>query len=65
MTPEERRDPTIIDGSRARRIARGAGVREGDVKRLVKQYLEARKLMKTLRRSRLPGMGRALLEGKE
>jgi signal recognition particle subunit SRP54 len=65
MTPEERRDPTIIDGSRARRIARGAGVREGDVKKLVKQYLEARKLMKTLRRSRLPGMGRALLEGKE
>ncbi len=65
MTPEERRDPTIIDGSRARRIARGAGVREGDVKKLVKQYLEARKLMKTLRRTRLPGVGRALLEGKE
>lgn len=64
MTPEERRDPTIIDGSRARRIARGAGVREGDVKRLVKQYLEARKLMKAMRRSRLPGLRRSLLEGK-
>ncbi|MEM0455649.1 MAG: signal recognition particle protein Srp19, partial [Nitrososphaerota archaeon] len=64
MTPEERRNPTIIDGSRARRIARGAGVREGDVKRLVKQYLEARKLVKTMRRSRLPGVRRSLLEGK-
>ncbi|MDW8042366.1 MAG: signal recognition particle receptor subunit alpha [Nitrososphaerota archaeon] len=54
MTPEERREPTIIDSSRARRIAKGAGVREGDVKRLVKQYLEAKRLMKAAKRTRLP-----------
>ncbi|MCS6787866.1 MAG: signal recognition particle receptor subunit alpha [Aigarchaeota archaeon] len=61
MTPEERRDPTIIDSSRARRIARGAGVREGDVKRLVKQYLEARRLMKAAKRTRVPaGVAEAL-----
>ncbi|MEN3048094.1 MAG: signal recognition particle receptor subunit alpha [Candidatus Caldarchaeales archaeon] len=61
MTPEERRDPTVIDSSRARRIARGAGVREGDVKRLVKQYLEARRLMRAAKRTRLPaGVAEAL-----
>jgi signal recognition particle subunit SRP54 len=62
MTPEERRDPTIIDSSRARRIARGAGVSEKDVKRLIKQYSEMRRLMKRLKRDagRIP---KGLLEG--
>lgn len=51
MTLEERRDPTIIDSSRARRIARGAGVMERDVKQLIKRYSETKKMMRTLKRS--------------
>lgn len=51
MTPEEREDPAIIDSSRARRIARGAGVAEREVKQLIKRYNETKKLMKTLKRS--------------
>src|SRR5690606_3696502 len=38
MTPKERRHPSIIDGSRRRRIARGAGVQVQDVNRLLKQF---------------------------
>ncbi len=51
MTPEEREDPGIIDSSRARRIARGAGIAEKDVKQLVKQYQEARKMMRSIKRA--------------
>lgn len=50
MTPEERRDPSLIDSSRARRIARGAGVAEKDVKQLIKRYNDTKRLMKTLKR---------------
>jgi signal recognition particle subunit SRP54 len=46
MTPEERRDPTIINGSRRRRIASGSGTRIQDVNRLLKQFEQMRKLMK-------------------
>jgi signal recognition particle subunit SRP54 len=46
MTPRERRNPAIIDGSRRRRIARGAGVQVQDVNRLLKQFLEMQKMMK-------------------
>lgn len=48
MTPRERQDPRIVNGSRRLRIARGAGVDVSDVNRLLKQYAEARKLMKRL-----------------
>jgi len=51
MTPEERRDPKILHSSRIRRIARGAGVSEKDVKSLLKQYKLTRKLMKAAKRS--------------
>jgi len=50
MTPDEKKKPRIIDSSRARRIARGSGVMERDVKNLVKQYNMARRLMKAWRR---------------
>ena len=40
MTPRERRNPGIIDGSRRRRIAAGSGVQVQDVNRLLKQFLE-------------------------
>ena len=46
MTPRERRDPTILNGSRRRRIAAGAGAELTDVNRLVKQFGEMQKLMK-------------------
>jgi signal recognition particle subunit SRP54 len=48
MTPRERRDHTIINGSRKKRIARGSGTTVQDVNRLIKQYLAARKMMKAL-----------------
>ncbi len=46
MTPRERRDPTILNGSRRRRIAAGAGTDLTEVNRLVKQFGEMQKLMK-------------------
>jgi len=49
MTPKERRVPGVIDGSRRRRIARGAGVQVQDVNRLLKQYLDMQKMMKQLK----------------
>jgi signal recognition particle subunit SRP54 len=48
MTPAERRDPTILNGSRRRRIATGAGTDLPEVNRLVKQFSEMQKLMKQL-----------------
>ncbi len=53
MTARERRVPGIIDGSRRRRIARGAGVQVQDVNRLMKQFLEMQKMMKQLKGSGL------------
>ncbi len=49
MTPRERRVPGVIDGSRRRRIARGAGVQVQDVNRLLKQFLDMQKMMKQLK----------------
>jgi len=46
MTPRERRDPNILNASRRRRIAAGAGTELTDVNRLVKQFGEMQKLMK-------------------
>jgi signal recognition particle subunit SRP54 len=48
MTPSERRDPSILTGSRRRRIAAGAGTTLPEVNRLVKQFGEMQKLMKQL-----------------
>jgi len=48
MTPNERRDPSILNGSRRRRIAAGSGTSLPDVNRLVKQFGEMQKLMKQL-----------------
>ena len=48
MTSKERRDHTLINGSRKKRIARGSGTSVQDVNRLIKQYLSARKMMKAL-----------------
>jgi signal recognition particle subunit SRP54 len=48
MTPEERRNPQIIGGSRRRRIAQGSGTRVQEVNRLLKQFEQTRQLMKQL-----------------
>jgi signal recognition particle subunit SRP54 len=48
MTPGERRDPTILNGSRRRRIAAGSGTALPEVNRLVKQFGDMQKLMKQL-----------------
>jgi signal recognition particle subunit SRP54 len=47
MTPEERRAPKIIGGSRKRRIASGSGATPQDVNRVLKQFADAQKMMKT------------------
>jgi signal recognition particle subunit SRP54 len=46
MTPEERRNPNLIDGSRRRRIAKGSGCRTQDVNQLLNQFRQMQKLMK-------------------
>ncbi len=48
MTARERRDHTIINGSRKKRIAKGSGTSVPEVNRLIKQFLSAKKMMKTL-----------------
>jgi signal recognition particle subunit SRP54 len=48
MTPQERVDPSILSGSRKRRVARGSGTQLQDVNRLLKQFAEMQKMMKQL-----------------
>ncbi len=48
MTPEERRNPSLLNPSRKRRIAQGAGVDISEVNRLVKQFEQSRKMMKQM-----------------
>jgi signal recognition particle subunit SRP54 len=57
MTPEERRNPKIIGGSRRKRIATGSGTTPQDVNRLLKQFADAQKMMKMMAGGRgIPGM---------
>ncbi len=60
MTPRERVHPALIDGSRRRRIARGAGVQVQDVNRLMKQFQQMQRMMKQMRGGRLRQMLGAL-----
>src|SRR3954464_14735375 len=56
MTPGERRNPEIINGSRRQRIAQGSGSTTSEVNLLLKQFKEMQRMMKGF--GRLPGMGR-------
>jgi len=56
MTPEERRNPKIINGSRRARIARGSGVSISEVSQLVTNFFEGQKQMKALFGGGIPGM---------
>lgn len=49
MTPEERKDPKVLNGSRRKRIAEGSGTNVQEVNRLIKQFSETRKMMKKMK----------------
>jgi signal recognition particle subunit SRP54 len=57
MTPEERRRPELIKGSRRLRIAKGSGTNVQAVNQLVKQFGHMRKMMKQLGRGKMPDLG--------
>ncbi len=58
MTPEERRKTSIINGSRRKRIALGSGTRVQDVNKLLKQFDEAKKMIKKMKNMQKKGKGR-------
>jgi signal recognition particle subunit SRP54 len=59
MTKEEKDNPKIFNASRMKRVARGSGTSEKEVKELLKQYVMMRRMMKTLRRKKkLPFLGK-------
>ena len=58
MTPEERQDPGILNGSRRRRIAKGSGTSVREINELIKQFDQMKKMMKTM--SKMSKMGRAM-----
>ena len=60
MTPEERRKPEIINGSRRSRIARGSGATTNEVNQLLKQFKQVQQMMKGM-----PGMARKGKKGKK
>jgi signal recognition particle subunit SRP54 len=62
MTPEERRRPELIKGSRRLRIAKGSGTNVQAVNQLVKQFDQMRKLMRQMGRGKMPDIG-ALMRG--
>ena len=58
MTPKERRDPKVLNGSRKRRIAAGAGVEVPDVNRLLKQFKDMQTMMKRMNKMGEKGLKR-------
>jgi signal recognition particle subunit SRP54 len=64
MTPEERENPKLINGSRRKRIAKGSGNDIQEVNRLIKQFSETKKMMKMMKNgkgmaglmNKMPGM---------
>jgi signal recognition particle subunit SRP54 len=61
MTPQERHQHNIINGSRRKRIARGSGTTVQDVNRLLKNYAQVMKMMKKLNKGGMRGLGRGML----
>jgi hypothetical protein len=62
MQPEERDNPKLLNSSRVRRVARGSGTNERDVKDLLKQYVMMRRMLKMFKRKKgkLPFLGKGL-----
>jgi len=61
MTPGERRQYTIINGNRRKRIAMGSGTSVQDINRLLKNYAQAMKLMKQINKGGMRGISRGML----
>ena len=57
MTPHERANPTILNGSRRSRIAKGSGTSVTEVNKLLKQFDETRKMMRMMTTAKIPGKG--------
>ncbi len=64
MTPEERRRPELIKGSRRLRIARGSGTTVQAVNQLVKQFEQMRKVLRQVGRGRMPDLGALMRQGR-
>ena len=62
MTPEERSNPAILDGSRRARIAKGSGTNLQEVNRLLKQFEDTRKMMRMVTNGQ--GLGGKMKLGK-
>jgi signal recognition particle subunit SRP54 len=60
MTKKERRNPTLLNGSRRARIARGAGLTPADVNKLMKQYQQMEKMMSKLSAGGMKGLMRGM-----
>jgi signal recognition particle subunit SRP54 len=63
MTPQERRHPELIKGSRRLRIARGSGTNVQAVKALIKQFEQMRKIMRQVSQGRMPDLGALMRQG--
>ena len=63
MTPGERQNPTIINGSRRQRIASGSGTTTSEVNLLLKQFAEMQKMMRGM--AKIPGVGRKMKGNKK
>jgi len=61
MTPAERRNHAMINGSRRRRIAQGSGTKVQDVNRLLKNYTQVLKMIKKINKGGMRGIGRGML----
>jgi signal recognition particle subunit SRP54 len=61
MTAQERRNYTIINGSRRKRIANGSGTKVQDINRLLKNYAQVLKMMKKLNKGGMRGLKRGML----
>ncbi len=61
MTPHERRQHTIIKGSRRKRIAKGSGTSVQDINKLLKNYTQVQKMIKQISKSGMRGLGRGML----
>jgi len=60
MTPRERSNHTLINGSRRSRIAKGSGTQVQDVNRLLKQFAEMQKMMKAMKGGKMKNLGRMM-----
>jgi len=62
MTPGERDNPKVFNASRMKRVARGSGTSEKEVKELLKQYITMRRMLKTMRRrkGKFPFFGKGM-----